>query len=321
MATINTLQDLNQALRDNPEWREELRRTLLSAELLALPDTQASLAAEVREFVAATNRRLGSVEVDIVEIRKDIVEIRAEIAEIQKTIAVIQKDIVDIRKDIVEIRAEIAEIHKTIAEIQKDIIEIRGFMSETNRRLASVDQSIDDIRGDIDEIRGDIRAMHGINRRQHDDLQNFRGQFAENTARRKAPSITMAVGSAIGKRLINKRVLTQADLSAFTQNADASRIPYNHIISFQEADLIIEAYNQQNRDDTCFIVVEASYTCAQDDADRARRHAAILRSFTGKPVYPVVSGVRIHDALKDNVNGGGEDAILWHKIDEEELDV
>ena len=244
MATINTLQDLNQALRDNPEWREEIRRTLLSAELLALPDTQASLAAEVREFVAATNRRFSTIEWDIVEIRKI-----------------------------------------------------------------------------IEELRRDIRAIHGITQRQQRDFQNFRGQFAENTTRKKAPSITMAVGNAIGKRLINKRVLTQADLSAFTQNADASRIPYNHIISFQEADLIIEAYNLQDRDDTCFIAVEASYTCAQDDTDRALRHAAILRGFTGKPVYPVVSGVRIHDAIKDNVNGGGEGSILWHKIDEEELDV
>lgn len=244
MATINTLQDLNQALRDNPEWREEIRRTLLSAELLALPDTQASLAAEVREFVAATNRRFSTIEWDIVEIRKI-----------------------------------------------------------------------------IEELRRDIRAIHGITQRQQSDFQNFRGQFAENTTRKKAPSITMAVGSAIGKRLINKRVLTQADLSAFTQNADASRIPYNHIISFQEADLIIEAYNLQDRDDTCFIAVEASYTCAQDDTNRALRHAAILRGFTGKPVYPVVSGVRIHDAIKASVNGGGEDAILWHKIDEEELDV
>ena len=279
MATINTLQDLNQALRDNPEWREELRRTLLSAELLALPDTQASLAAEVREFVAATNRRLGSVEVDIVEIRKDIVEIRAEIAEIQKTIVEMQRDIAVIQKDIVEIRAEIVE------------------------------------------LRRDLTAMHRITQRQQSDFQNFRGQFAENTTRKKAPSITMAVGSAIGKRLLNERVLTQADLSNFTKNADISRIPYNHIISFQEADLIIEAYNLQDNADTCFIVVEASYTCDQDDTDRALRHAAILRGFTGKPVYPVVSGVRIHDALKDNVNGGGEDAILWHKIDEEELDV
>lgn len=187
-------------------------------------------------------------------------------------------------------------------------------MTATDRRIESHENT-------VAEIRRYLKEMLDMMQSWQQDFQNFRGQFAESATRKKAPSITMSVGNAIGKLLLNKRVLTQADLSAFTQNADASRMPYNHIISFQEADLIIEAYNLQDRDDTCFIAVEASYTCAQDDTDRALRHAAILRGFTGKPVYPVVSGVRIHDALKDNVNGGGEDSILWHKIDEEELDV
>ena len=90
MAPINTLQDISRALRENPEWREEIRRALLSAELIALPETHAALTAEVREiavgmnaltarvdalttearaltakvdaFVEATNRRLDSLE-------------------------------------------------------------------------------------------------------------------------------------------------------------------------------------------------------------------------------------------------------------------
>ena len=187
-------------------------------------------------------------------------------------------------------------------------------MVTTDRRIESHKQTVAEIRRYLKEILAMMQSWQ-------QDFQNFRGQFADSATRKKAPSITMAVGIAIGKRLLNKRILTQADIFDFIKNADISRIPYNHIISFQEADLIIEAYNLQDRDDTCFIAVEASYTCDQDDADRALRHAAILRSFTGKPVYPVVSGVRIHDALKDAVNGGGEDSILWHKIDEEELDV
>lgn len=187
-------------------------------------------------------------------------------------------------------------------------------MTATDRHIESYEQTVAEIRRYLKEILVMMQSWQ-------QDFQNFRGQFAESATRKKAPSITMSVGNAIGKRLINKRILTQSDLFEFTQNADISRIPYNHIIGFHETDLIIEAYNLQDRDDTCFIAVEASYTCDQDDTDRALRHAAILRGFTGKPVYPVVSGVRIHDAVKDNVNGGGEDSILWHKIDEEELDV
>ncbi len=64
MTTINTIQDLHRILRENPEWRDELRRTLLTEDLLNLPAAHEAFVAEmrefvaeVREFVAATNRR------------------------------------------------------------------------------------------------------------------------------------------------------------------------------------------------------------------------------------------------------------------------
>ena len=109
-------------------------------------------------------------------------------------------------------------------------------MTATDRRIESYEQTVAEIRRYLKEILAMMQSWQ-------QDLQNLRGQFAESATRKKAPSITMAVGISIGKRLINKRILTQSDLSNFTKNADASRIPYNHIISFQEADLIIEAYN------------------------------------------------------------------------------
>ncbi|MCY4556989.1 MAG: hypothetical protein OXF79_11540 [Chloroflexi bacterium] len=37
MVTINTSEDLLRALRDNPEWREAVRREILTEELMSLP--------------------------------------------------------------------------------------------------------------------------------------------------------------------------------------------------------------------------------------------------------------------------------------------
>ena len=38
MTTINDIRDLVRIVEDNPEWRSELRRVLLTQELLAVPD-------------------------------------------------------------------------------------------------------------------------------------------------------------------------------------------------------------------------------------------------------------------------------------------
>ncbi len=87
MPTVNTTEDLTRLLRENPDFREAVRREILSDELLALPQRfseyaentdrrlealtashdaltaeVSKLSAEVREFIKATNRRLGSIE-------------------------------------------------------------------------------------------------------------------------------------------------------------------------------------------------------------------------------------------------------------------
>ena len=55
MATINTMQDLTRLLRENPDWRDELRRELLTEELLELPQRFA-------EYTKVTDKRLDRIE-------------------------------------------------------------------------------------------------------------------------------------------------------------------------------------------------------------------------------------------------------------------
>ena len=55
MTTINTMQDLTRLLRENPEWRDEIRRELLTEELLELPQRFA-------EYARVTDLRLDVIE-------------------------------------------------------------------------------------------------------------------------------------------------------------------------------------------------------------------------------------------------------------------
>ena len=221
--------------------------------------------------------------------------------------------------------------------LTKELLELPQRFAEyaeaSDRRFEALERGLDELREEVrkfveatnlrfEEVNRDLRAIHDISRRQQTDFRNFRGQFAENTARKKAPSITGAVGEAIGKHLLMDRTLTVADLTSIIKQASAlSDISQGDIISFQEADLIIQASEVLNGNEVCYISVEASYTCDETDTDRAVRHAELLREFTGRNVYPVVAGVRLNERIGALVNGGGEDSVLWHKLDEEELDV
>ena len=95
MTTINTIQDLHRILRENPEWRDELRRTLLTEDLLNLPAAHEAFVAEMREFVAEVrefvsatnrrfdenNRRLGNLDTRMDRMSHDFRNFRGNFAE------------------------------------------------------------------------------------------------------------------------------------------------------------------------------------------------------------------------------------------------
>ncbi|MDR7590701.1 MAG: hypothetical protein QN151_08060, partial [Armatimonadota bacterium] len=62
--TVTDFQDLLRLLRERPEWREELRRLLLTEELFALPQGVRELATEVRrlaELQARTHEQISQL--------------------------------------------------------------------------------------------------------------------------------------------------------------------------------------------------------------------------------------------------------------------
>ena len=68
MTTINTIQDLLELLRSQPEWAKELRAILLTDELLDLPSIVAVMAQTMNDM----NRRLGHLEEDVSTLKGDV---------------------------------------------------------------------------------------------------------------------------------------------------------------------------------------------------------------------------------------------------------
>ena len=126
MSTISNTADFLRLLREDPDFRDEARRLLLTQELIELPERFA-------RFEAYMERRLTEMQGDITEMQGDITEIKG--------------DITEIKGDITEIRGDITEIRGDITEIRGDITEIRGDITET--------------RGDITEIKGDLGRLKG----------------------------------------------------------------------------------------------------------------------------------------------------------------
>jgi hypothetical protein len=71
------------SLRSDEDFREEVRRELLTSELLGLPQRFAAFVDEVHAFVDATNRRLASIEERVGRLEDDVGELRGEALELK----------------------------------------------------------------------------------------------------------------------------------------------------------------------------------------------------------------------------------------------
>ena len=206
-----------------------------------------------------------------------------------------------------------------------EVIETQNALLETQNRL---------LEGQ-DEMRGDIRALHGMYRRQHDDQGRFRGGYADRGARKNSPDIVGLFARRLG---ISPRQLNISDLSEaerkemIGQNLEALReldTSDTAWLTFPRGDMIARITDwDENGADPFYIAVEASYTGSRRDAQRAVDHAKILRRATGQDAYPVVAAVRmapnarsmVSDDVAQFVEARNEDSAFWYQLGESDLE-
>lgn len=264
MTTIDTSEDIIRALREDPHLLSQVRRAILTDDVLALPG----------QF--------------------------ADMRETQDSMLQIQNRILD----------ELAETRQT-----------QNSMLETQNKILA----------DQEEIRRDIRALHGMFRRQHDDFSNFRGAYAENAARKNDRMIARRIARARGHRVRLTERVSYEELNALlivAENLDTSDIDEFSWDTFPNADVALKVTERNRAETQFYIVVEASYTGEMYDLKRATDHAKLLRVTTGLEAYAIVAGVRLDERLQsavwfdaeDFVKAANGDSALWYKLPKAEMD-
>ena len=79
MATISTIHDFIRLLRENEEWRDAVRRELLTEELLELPQRFA-------EYVVANDKRMGHIEQDVAATKETVGGLQDTVGRLQRSV-------------------------------------------------------------------------------------------------------------------------------------------------------------------------------------------------------------------------------------------
>ncbi len=111
---IHTFQDILDAMAQDPQLEQAMRRHVLGPEFLQLPaivrelqQAVAKLTQTVQDYIAATDARLESIENRLTRIEDDIVEMKGDIVRIEG-------DIVEMKGDIVGLKAGQARMEGTL---------------------------------------------------------------------------------------------------------------------------------------------------------------------------------------------------------------
>ena len=103
MATIDNTDDLLRLVREDSNFRATMRRELLTAELLEVPQRLTALeqsTAALIEYTNATNRRLDNIEADSTVIKDDINVMKGDITVMKDDVSVTKNDVSVIKDDI-----------------------------------------------------------------------------------------------------------------------------------------------------------------------------------------------------------------------------
>jgi hypothetical protein len=190
--TVNDLHDLVEILYAEPVWRAEIRKLVLTDEILNLPQEIRELAALVRELTEAQLRneaRFTRIESDIVEIKTDVAVLKTDVAVLKTDVAVLKTDVAVLKTDVAVLKTDVRNLKIDVADLKGSDLErmVRErpfvYLSRFARRLRQVsDAELGEIvenaidREDISEAEGEeIKRVDSVayGRRKRDGVNAY----------------------------------------------------------------------------------------------------------------------------------------------------
>ena len=258
-----------------------MRRELLTAELLEVPQRLTALeqsTAALIEYTNATNRRLDNIEADITVIKDDINMMKGDITVMKDDIIVIKDDITVMKDDI---------------NVTKDDINV-------------MKEDIGITKNDVSVIKHDINGLGEAFRQEVQAQSSYRGAHAQTAANRDRVRISNLFAKFHAIRRTDAMPVRRNRLKAWLQGENAEVVEALNLReraweTFLEPDIVAAVHDLMADDDAepaFYIVVEASYTGEAEDIDKAIDHAKIVHAVTGLDAYPIVAAVRLDDKME-----------------------
>jgi chromosome segregation ATPase len=257
--TVNDLQDLTRLLATRPDWLSEVRRLVLTNELLSLPD----IVRELAEAQRRTEERLEQLSIRV----DQLAEAQRRTEERLEQLA-LRVDQLSIRLDQLSIRVD------QLAEAQR----------RTEERLEQLALRVDQLAEAQRRTEERLDALAETVQRLVNQMAEIRGDVLEIKFRDKAPSF-------FGRWLRRVQVVPIIEIEERLEAALTDK----EVSELLALDLLVRGRPREAnaRVDELWLAVEVSSVIDAGDVQRAERRAALLRQ-AGLKAVPVAAGARVN---------------------------
>ncbi|MEJ5227466.1 hypothetical protein [Thermodesulfovibrio sp.] len=254
---ISNFYEILQALRENPEWLEELRKIILTSELIELPK---KFNAFVESFEKFKKEEFQPLSKKVDKIEKDVEVLKQDVAVLKQDVAVLKQDVAVLKQDVAVLKQDVAVLKQDVAVLKQDV--------------AVLKQDVEILKKDVENLKKDVGVLKV-------DVASLKGDNFERKIRERAPAY-------FGNYFKKVRVI---DISDWAEKLDEAE--EQGLISEEEAkkalklDVLIRCKSRKENKDL-LLAVEASYTADSKDAERALERADIFYKVYMIETIPVV---------------------------------
>jgi cell division protein FtsB len=284
--TVKDMHDLTRLLATHPDWLSEVRRIVLTQELLALPDVvrelaQAQLRTEARlealtARVDALTARVDALAARVEELAQAQARTEARLEALTARVDTLTErlealtarvDALTARVDALAARVE--ELAQAQSHVEKQLSELAAAQLRTEQIVADLARSQKWMEQRLDEVIGDNIA------RKYREL----------------------AGAYFGKWLKSIRVVSPNDLREDLEK----RLTEEQVDDLMLTDVLINGRLRHREGmPEIWLVIEASYTIDRNDVARAQRRAELMRQ-AGYRAMPVVACKKILEGYEGAV--------------------
>ncbi len=108
--SVISLGDIYRALKAHPQWALELRRVLLSADLLELPARFEEFAKEVKEQFKKIDERFEQVDKRFEQVDKRFEQVDKRFEQVEERLDRLEKDVEELKRDVAQLKIDVADL-------------------------------------------------------------------------------------------------------------------------------------------------------------------------------------------------------------------